>query len=251
MIAFLAFSLLSQSVTVADAGGSGLNWPRAIAYGAAAISFGLGVFQYWQAQRWKRAEFIANEAKEFFANSLVTNATIMIDWAQRRVPLSTAANLADPATWPVVTREMQCLALRHHSETPDQLDAISSGEASALTGFTAEQAAIRDSYDAFLDGLDRFGALLSTRLIGKRGLAPYLAYWVNDIVAPAANPVEAEWSARILVYIHLYGYDGVKRLFAKFGHRIEPCGKLFRQFMAETPAASRAQIEAALSRSAR
>jgi hypothetical protein len=237
-----------QSVTVSAGSTGGLDIFKAIGYVAAAITFILGLIQYWQAQRWKRAEFIANETKEFFANPLVKNALMMIDWAQRKIPLSISTNLADPTTWPVVTRETQCLALRHHSETPEQLDAISSGAGNDLTGFTAEQAAIRDSFDAFLNGLDRFGALLSTGLIKRSDLEPYMGYWVSDIVAPAANPVEAEWSARILAYIHLYGFDGVKRLFAEFGHKIDPNGQPFQQFMAGTPATSRAQIQVALNR---
>jgi hypothetical protein len=53
----------------------------------ASIAFGVGLFQYRRAQRWKRAEFLANEMKEFFATPRVQKALLLIDWGRRRVQL--------------------------------------------------------------------------------------------------------------------------------------------------------------------
>jgi hypothetical protein len=51
----------------------------------------------------------------------------------------------------------------------------------ASEGFTQSQAAIRDCYDAFLDGLGRFASYVKTGLIDVPSLRPYIRYWIEDI----------------------------------------------------------------------
>jgi hypothetical protein len=93
---------------------------------------------------------------------------------------------------------------------------------------------------------------LSAKLITKKGLEPYLSYWINDIAGPAANPVEAEWSARLLAYIHLYGFGEITKLFDAFGQDVRPDGYLFQQFLdgmtSDEAKMSRMSIEATLRR---
>src|SRR5712691_11440775 len=52
--------------------------------GAALI---FGYLQYQKADRWKRAEFLAKEMKDFFGDPDVQNVLLMIDWSPRRVNL--------------------------------------------------------------------------------------------------------------------------------------------------------------------
>ena len=40
----------------------------------AVITLAFGVWQYWKAQKWKRAEFVAAQIKEFEGNPLVYEA---------------------------------------------------------------------------------------------------------------------------------------------------------------------------------
>ena len=46
----------------------------------AIVGFAIGLMQYREAQRWKVAEFVANEFKEFEADPVVSNALTLIDW---------------------------------------------------------------------------------------------------------------------------------------------------------------------------
>ena len=95
---------------------------------------------------WKRAEFLAKEMKEFFDNARVQNAPLLIDWGTRWIRLldDSESNRGNV----VVTRQFQ--------------------------RYTPAEAAIRDCYDAFLDGLERFSSYVQTGLINVRQLRPYL-----------------------------------------------------------------------------
>jgi hypothetical protein len=46
------------------------------------IVFSIGVSTYLRTEKWKRAEFLAKEMKEFFANSRVQKTLFLIDWAR-------------------------------------------------------------------------------------------------------------------------------------------------------------------------
>ena len=63
---------------------------KAIALVGAAGAFVVGLFQYRRAQQWKRAEWVAQEMKTLFADSLVQAVSLMIDWGARPVQLSRA-----------------------------------------------------------------------------------------------------------------------------------------------------------------
>jgi len=72
--------------------------------------------QYRKADQWKRAEFLANEMKEFFDDPDVRNVLTMIDWGQRRVDLFHSPD-ANTTKYPEVTPALQVSAppATHHS----------------------------------------------------------------------------------------------------------------------------------------
>src|SRR5215472_11006572 len=49
----------------------------------AAMVFGIGLYQYAQAQKWKRREFIASQIKEFEADKDIQLVMTMLDWPDR------------------------------------------------------------------------------------------------------------------------------------------------------------------------
>ena len=49
---------------------------------AGGCAFGIGLWQYSRAQAWKRYEFVANEARQFYTDPQVRNAMQMIDWGR-------------------------------------------------------------------------------------------------------------------------------------------------------------------------
>ncbi|HEY6331626.1 MAG TPA: hypothetical protein VI756_20035 [Blastocatellia bacterium] len=54
-------------------------------FGGAIMALLFGLLQYRKSERWKRAEFVAKEIKEFESDPLVQNAMLMIDWGVRRI----------------------------------------------------------------------------------------------------------------------------------------------------------------------
>lgn len=76
------------------------------------IVFCIAVSTYYRTERWKRAEFLAHEMKEFFATVGVQRAMLLIDWGERRVRLLESVP-EDQAVIPV-NRAMQVRGLRPH-----------------------------------------------------------------------------------------------------------------------------------------
>ena len=51
------------------------------------IVFSIGVSTYLRTEKWKRAEFLANEMKEFFASPRVQKALFLVDCGSRKLQL--------------------------------------------------------------------------------------------------------------------------------------------------------------------
>jgi hypothetical protein len=205
---------------------------KVLALIGAIVGFLVGLFQYRKAQRWKKAEFLANEMKHFFATPRVQKALVLIDWGSRRFQLleSGAADVAET----LVTRKMQASGLRPHvllgpAASDDEVFVVDG--AVALKGFTVEEAAIRDCYDAFLDGLEQFASYVKTGLVHVDSLRPYLGYWIAEIASPAQDSEDAAWCAALLTYISFYRFEGVLWLFEAFGHAISPSSPTYSSFL--------------------
>jgi hypothetical protein len=192
------------------------------------LLFLMAVSKYWKAQKWKRAEFLAKEMKEFFDTPRVKTALLLIDWGSRRL------HLDDDEVFVLVDRQMQTMALRPHvllDKTGSDAEVFSVDGGSGLDGFTGPETAIRDCYDAFLDGLERFSSYVTTGLIDVSDLRPYLGYWIDDISSLTENPEDAGWCAALLTYITFYRFDGVLSLFDAFGTSIRPSSSAYISFL--------------------
>lgn len=203
-----------------------------------------GLFQYRQAQQWKRAEFVAAEMKAFLAEPRVRTAMLMIDWGRRNVNLFESDD-PNPRSWPLVTRRVQSEALLPHPirslaalPVESALDE-SSARDSDLASFTVEEVAIRDTYDAFLDGLERFASYVATGLLTSGDLRPYLGYWIDDIASVTSDLDDGEWACSLLAYVAFYRFAGVQALFGAFGHDVTPGSPLFAGFLAQVSDPSR------------
>lgn len=202
----------------------------------AAIAFFVGLKQYRRGQQWKRAEFLAREMKELFSDVKCNNALMMIDWAEREIPLG--AFLMPPDPTPVaVTYQQQSQALRPHTysgSANSDCEAAQISSGSSVDGnyqFGGDETRIRDCYDGLLDRLDRIGGHLSRNLVTMDELRPYIGYYINDIAEAPSNTDEAIWGVSLLTYIIFYHFDGVAQLFSKNGTSIDPEGPVFRQYL--------------------
>lgn len=193
-----------------------------------ALVAGLAIRTYLRNDEWKRAEFLAGKMKEFMDSTQVRNALVMIDWSARKIPLFGQS----PDEHVLVTRGMSTKAL--HPHTIDGENAKVEGtfiDGAFVRSYTPEEAAIRDCFDAFLDGLERINAYREAQLVTVEQLKPHLEYWIRDIAAPAQSPAEAAWSATLLTYIKFYGFVGVMALFKEFGYPIETTSDIFKGFL--------------------
>ena len=136
-----------------------------------------------------------------------------------------------------MTRELQVHALLPHTLLNEgvgsDVERTSEGTASSATRYTPAEAAIRDCYDAFLDGLERFSSYVHTGLIDAADLRPYLGYWIDDIHAPAKDEEDAAWSAALLTYIHFYRFSEVQWLFGAFNRSIDPSQATYKTFLTQ------------------
>jgi hypothetical protein len=225
------------------------------------VAFVFGLYQYRRAEEWKRTEFLAKETEAFFGDPVVRNALLMIDWAPRHINLYLSTS-TDPLDYPLVTRVDQIAALLPHTSLKKQVPEGSEGalesasetstepansdlfpEAERLKyaarglvpkwSFTLNEAQIRDTYDAFLDRLDRLAAYAKGNLIAGSGLDTHLGYWLKDISAPTRDPLDAAWTCSLLHYIHTYGYSNVQGLFCERNTSIDVEGTLYRQLLSQ------------------
>ena len=190
-----------------------------------------GLYQYWRAQLWKRAEFVAAEMDKFFSRPQVRNATLMIDWSKRKVNLFEDD---EPDTWPVIARETQCKALVPHTvdreRSAEEMERAREAADSDLGGFTMDEMGIRDSFDTFLDGLERFAGYVESGLVTTRDLRPYLGYWIDDVADTCCSPLDAAWTCCFMAYVQFYDYEGVQALFRSYGYDIRIPGPMFDTF---------------------
>jgi hypothetical protein len=211
--------LLKYFVTVA-------GWVSSLAL------FLIAVSTYLRGEKWKRAEFLANEMKGFFETPRIKRALFLIDWGSRELPL--IEDRSGDQSWVIVTRQMQTMALRPHvllegTGSDSEVFAVD-GEAPGQ-GFSESEAAIRDCYDAFLDGLERFASYVKTGLTDTNSLRPYIGYWIDDISSRTENVDDAAWCAALLTYISFYRFDGVLWLFDAFGTSIRPSSPTYISFL--------------------
>jgi len=192
------------------------------------IAFCIAVSTYYRTERWKRAEFLAHEMKEFFAGSRVQKAMLLIDWGERRINL--LENVPEDQAIVTVNRAMQVRGLRPHIMITGDFsgsEGMKVCDGDSKDRFSQPEAAIRDCYDAFLDGLERFASYTKTGLTNVASLRPYIGYWIDDISETTNSPQDAAWNAALLTYIYYYRFTGVLWLFEKFGRDISPGSDLY------------------------
>jgi hypothetical protein len=186
--------------------------PELREWGLAAIAvfvFLRGLYEYRNAQKWRRAEWVAAEMKEFFQDPYIRNALTMLDWTDRRLPLLLAA----PSSTAEQTFEYKEGMLLH---------GLSSRSSPQQRDYSDAELSIRDSFDRLLDALERIDSFVRAALVNPVELKPYLRYWI-DVIGDPKNPKKSpEARHRLWAYIDDYGYDGVQALFKAFGRDIHP-----------------------------
>ena len=190
-----------------------LTWVPVIVGLATAIA---GVVEYGKAQQWKRAEFIATQIEKFESRPAVVASMLMLDWNERAIQLF--PERAGRASMITVTDSALAGALIPHTEK---------------SPFSEVETRIRDNFEQFFDGLERFDHFIQSGLLSDRDIAPYLSYWLEIIGDPGGRK-PPELVHGIWRYLGCYRYSGVVSLLRRHGYRVDPASSC-NQRSAATP----------------
>ena len=167
---------------------------KAVALAGAAVAFFIGLIQYRVNQRWKRAEWVAQEMKTLFADQLLQAALFMIDWDNGELTKLFPGRGYEKCGKEILENHEINHALRYGSRA---------------AGFSPLEAEIRSAFDHLFDGIDRFHSYFATGLVTASDLRPYLAYWARGICNPR-TPENRGY--HLQTYMNAYGFDGALRL---------------------------------------
>lgn len=169
----------------------------------AATAFGLykAYIEFRNAQRWKKAEFLAKEAKDFFSDLNVTRALKFLDYREHDIV--------------VLGSELPNKGTIHFNQ---DLLLKSWAVDKPIDQFSPEELLIRNIFDEFLTKLSYFNYYLDTNLITLNDLRPYLGYWVNIIGNPQSGKRSNTVLRQIWKFIEYYEYNAVASLVKKFGY---------------------------------
>lgn len=179
------------------------EWAKIV---GAVVVFGIGLWQYAKAQKWKRREFIATQMKEFESDEKIQLAMTMLDWNDRVLYFPSEAS--DKPIAVKVDDALICSAL-----LPHQL----------ARRYSKEEELIRDCFDRFLDMLVRLWNFVDAGLINTDELRPYIQYWIKLISTRMPNCWhEPEMFLLLLNHIQVYGFTGAALLIESFGYNPQP-----------------------------
>ena len=168
-------------------------------------AFLTGFFRYLRTQKWKRAEFVAKEVKEFESKPAIMMVMRMLDWELRTYELYPENKPGRQRVW--VSDDTLCAALISHGDKQK---------------FSKKEARVRDIFDQFLDGLEKFEHFIQSGLVNHEEFRPYLIYWIEIIGDKSKNRKPERFYEVFWRYIDFYGYHGVQNLFMRYGYDIHP-----------------------------
>lgn len=202
-----------------------------IALTTAGGSFAL--YQYLRNSRLAREEQqrqgalrAADEMEKFDQDLRVRSALRMIDWLDTKVDVFFTGR--DDEIF--VDRNKFCSALRYYniSESADPAvageDTVPKAEPGSEDdcGFSDEEQAIRDVFDAFLSRLERIETLIESGVIPERIFSQYFSYWLglldqNGPIGGAPSHVPQWKRDAFWGYVEAYQFRNVGNLFARYG----------------------------------
>ena len=161
------------------------------------IIFAIGLWQYSQSQKWKRAEFLLSEIRKFEPNANVSNVRAMLDYEEINLFL-----FGKKAKSVKVDKRLLASALSNPNSRED-----------------ANEMAIRRAFDNYLSYLDHFNNMIEAGLVKKQEMKLYLGYWL-DIMGNTNNAkLTPEIRQSLWTYMQHNGFDGAVALLKKYGYQ--------------------------------
>lgn len=170
-----------------------------------ALAFGL--YQYYIAQKWKRAEFAAAQLQLLSSDEELDLCCKLLDWSGRvsAVPVKYQA-LTDARTFDHDWRVMKEAMLPEEDSARADWD----------WDWDWQHMMYRDMFDRFFSYLERIDHYISIDLISAGDVAS-LRYWIEQLERPRFLPENEQSLFR--TFVTRYGYSGVSNLSKRFAGR--------------------------------
>ncbi|WP_395698745.1 hypothetical protein [Methylocella sp.] len=194
----------------------------------ASAGFAFGLYQYrvnsFSAARARCREQAIKAADEL--EVLVTDPDVeivlrLIDYSGGTIPMR---NLQQTDAVERVNRHILLAALDHHGDRCGRANERSSEE----RAFNPVEVQIRRLFDRFLTRLERIETLIRNGVIARNDFEALFSYWL-ELIGERPKPgdaiahVDDELRGKLWAYIRYYRFDGVVKLFQRFG-RAGPVG---------------------------
>jgi hypothetical protein len=162
---------------------------------------GFGLYQYYKAQKWKRAEFAAQQLEQLSKDADLELCCRLLDWGVRQSPV--------PQQYAALSKEKTFV---HNWRVV--FEAMLPEEDAKNIKWDWQHMMYRDIFDKLFAYLERTNHYIAINLISTRDVAS-LKYWLQQIRAPRFLPPEQQ--DVFLGFISRYGYSGVQQMMSRFG----------------------------------
>lgn len=199
----------------------------AAAAGLTSLAFVYGVRSYSRQHKRQRLELLRNIIHEFESDPDISQALKVLDFEEYRSYHDNGDHgITKEITTFRVTDSLLTYALADDEYRQYQralLEKMSPEEPnyqSAMQGYYAETI-IRDWFNKMLNAIEHISHLVDAKVFTVQEVKPWLLYWVRLI---ADEKYRRNHDSRIYNqlynYIHDHGFNGVQKLFERFGYRI-------------------------------
>ncbi len=158
-----------------------------------------GAFSYYKKQQWDKHQFTSKEFKDFETQLFTKNSWRMLDSVERKIEGN--------STWSGPIDDQTLITALSIPENGDKLpihpDSL--------------YAKIRDNFDMFLMGLQRFEAMIQYGVIEEKSLGNYLNPWIDFMKELKNSSSRKKVFYTLTKYIAHYKYHGVQALFSRYG----------------------------------
>ncbi len=196
------------------------------AVGLSALALAYGVRSYSKYHQWQRIDFLRRATREFENDPGISQALSILDFEEYRdYTTSAPGTTEETAVTFKVTNDLLSQALgssKARKNRKQTLESTSDGQGptSDMQIYYAETS-VRDWFNQMLNGLEHFGHMVDSGVFKVKEVKPWLNYWVRLIADETyRRNCDSRVYDRLYNYIYDHGFDGVRKLFEKFGYRI-------------------------------
>ena len=214
------------------------QWITAISLLLGAAALGTGIQHYKGRQRWRRIEFAQRAVEDFKQKEAVQKVLRILDFEEYRDLTLTLPNSDQTLLFEATDSRLR-RSLRKHGQMVkikrgitiiNQLKDLKKLDEKTVELFEKYELeefpieiALRDWFDEFLSGLERFESLIESNLVREEEIKPFILFWIQLIGDRSFRRDEgSSFYDQLFRYIKECKYTGVEALFERYGFKILP-----------------------------